>query len=113
MDRVLQVSGTQTLQTYLDWRQATFAEWVALRSIFDVCARDTGYKEGGYPGAVVETGGSGEIDEGRVRRYFGGGKRSTSTGIRQVWRGRGRGGGGGGGNYSDRGGRGAVVLVYW
>ena len=47
VDRVLQGLVTQPLQNYIDSSQATVAEWVALRSILDVCARDTGYKGGG------------------------------------------------------------------
>ena len=31
----------------MDRRQATVAEWVALRTIFDVCAVETGYEGGG------------------------------------------------------------------
>ena len=42
VDIVLQGVGTQPLQTYLDRRQATVAEWVALWTIFDVCVRETG-----------------------------------------------------------------------
>ena len=38
-NKVLQVVETQPLQTYLDRRQATVAEWMDLRHIFDVCAR--------------------------------------------------------------------------
>ena len=44
---VLQRAGTQPLRTYLDRRQATVAEWVALRSIFGSCTRETGYEGGG------------------------------------------------------------------
>ena len=44
VDKVLQRAGTQRLQTYLDRRHAAVAEWVALRTIFDVFARDMGYK---------------------------------------------------------------------
>ena len=44
--------------------------------------------------AVVETGGSGETDEGHNRRYLGGDKGATVTGIRKAWRGRWRGRGG-------------------
>ena len=46
-DKVLQGAGKQLLHTYLDRRQAKVAEWVALRPIFEVCARETGYEEGG------------------------------------------------------------------
>ena len=44
--KVLQGAGTHPLRTYMYWRQAKVAEWVALRPIFDVCARETGYEEG-------------------------------------------------------------------
>ena len=44
---MLQGAGTQPLQTYLDRRQATVAEWVALRPTFNVYARETSYKGGG------------------------------------------------------------------
>ena len=40
-------SRTHAIQNYLDKRQATVAEWVALRSIFEVCVRDMGYTGGG------------------------------------------------------------------
>ena len=38
-EKLLQGATTQPLQTYFDRRQAIVAEWVALRPIFDVCAR--------------------------------------------------------------------------
>ena len=43
-NKVLQGAGAQPLQTYLDRRQATVEEWVALRRIFDVCSRYMGYE---------------------------------------------------------------------
>ena len=46
-EKVLQGAGTQLIQNYLERRKATVAEWVALRSIFEVCARETGYGGGG------------------------------------------------------------------
>ena len=46
-EAVLQGAGTQSLRTYVDRRQATVAEWVALRPIFDVSVRETGYEGGG------------------------------------------------------------------
>ena len=94
-EAVLQGAGTQSLGTYVDRRQTTVAEWVALRPVFDVCTRETGYKEGGEtPGAMVEAGGSGESAEGHSRSYFGRGKGAVATGIGQVWQERGRVGGG-------------------
>ena len=43
-DIALQGTGTQPLQTYLVRSQATVEEWVALQTIFKVCARDMGYE---------------------------------------------------------------------
>ena len=45
--KFLQGAGTQPLRKYLDRRQATVSEWVSLRPIFDVCARETRYEGGG------------------------------------------------------------------
>ena len=42
-DRVLQAAGTKPLWEYMNKSQATVAEWVALRPIFEVCAKETGY----------------------------------------------------------------------
>ena len=42
-ETVLQGAKTQSLRTYVKKRQATVVEWVAIRPIFDVCARDMGY----------------------------------------------------------------------
>ena len=39
---VIQGEGTQNLRTYVYRQQATVAEWVSTRPIFDVCARETG-----------------------------------------------------------------------
>ena len=50
-DRVLQGEGTKLIQTYLEIRQATVVEWVALQTIFEVCARDVGYEGGGFSGS--------------------------------------------------------------
>ena len=44
---VLQGAVRQPLRTYINRRQATVAEWVLLRPIFNVCAREMGYKGGG------------------------------------------------------------------
>ena len=45
-DEFLLGVGTQTLRKHVDRQQATVAEWVATRPIFDVCARETGYEGG-------------------------------------------------------------------
>ena len=43
----IQGAGSQTLQAYVGRIQVTVAEWVYLRPIFGVCARETGYAGGG------------------------------------------------------------------
>ena len=43
---VLEKSGTQPLGAYIDRRQATLAEWVALRPILEVCDKEKAYKRG-------------------------------------------------------------------
>ena len=49
---------------------------------------------GEAPVVMMETGSSGETDEGHVRRYFGISKGSAVKGIWKVWQGQGSGGGG-------------------
>ena len=44
---MLQAEGTKPLQYYINRRQATVAEWVALRPILEVCEKETGYEGGG------------------------------------------------------------------
>ena len=39
---VLKASGNQDVQTYINRRQATVAQWVALHHIFKVCVGETG-----------------------------------------------------------------------
>ena len=46
-ESVQEAAGTQSARIYIEKRQATVAQWVALRPLFEVCARDTGYKGGG------------------------------------------------------------------
>ena len=41
-ESVLQASGTKPLNTYINKRQAKVADWVALRPIFEVFAKDAG-----------------------------------------------------------------------
>ena len=45
-ETVLEKSGTQPLGTYIDRRQATVAEWVALRPILEVCDKKEILQEG-------------------------------------------------------------------
>ena len=42
-DKVLEKAGTHSLGTYIERRQATVVEWMASRSILEICDRDTGY----------------------------------------------------------------------
>ena len=46
-EKVLEKVRTQSLGTYIDRRQSTVTEWVALHPILEVCDRETGYKGGG------------------------------------------------------------------
>ena len=39
--------GTQPDRIYIEQRQATVVQWVALRTLFEVFARETGYEGGG------------------------------------------------------------------
>ena len=52
-DIALHLSGTQLLRTYINRRQATVTEWVATRTIFEVCVQEeTGYTGGGRQQAL-------------------------------------------------------------
>ena len=44
---IREVAGTHPYMIYIEQRQATVAYWVALRPLFDICARETGYEGGG------------------------------------------------------------------
>ena len=44
---IREAAGTQSARIYIERRQATVAQWVVLRPLFDVCARETGYEGGG------------------------------------------------------------------
>ena len=39
-----EASRTQSDRVCMDGRQTTVAQWVALRPLFEVCARETGYE---------------------------------------------------------------------
>ena len=68
-------------------RQTTVAEWVTLRPIFDMCARETGYDAGGVSqGAFLGEGVSEEADEYHGIINFGISKGAVATGIRKAWR---------------------------
>ena len=41
---IQEVAGTPSARIYIERRQATVAQWVALRPLFEVCARETGYE---------------------------------------------------------------------
>ena len=42
-----EAAGTQSEIIYIEIWKATVAQWVALRPLFEVCARDPGYEGGG------------------------------------------------------------------
>ena len=44
---VLPAPGINPIKTSIGKRQATVSEWVDLRPIFEVCAKETGYEGGG------------------------------------------------------------------
>ena len=87
--------GEKPLRNYINKSQATVAEWVALRNIFKVCAKETVYEgRGKILKSVVVKGGCITIDEIHVKRYFGISVGVEAMRIRQAWWGQWRGGGG-------------------
>ena len=44
---IREAAGTWSERTYIERRQETVAQWVALRPLFQVCAKETGYEGGG------------------------------------------------------------------
>ena len=47
MEVAREAAGTHLARIHIEQRQETAAQWVALRPLFEVCARDTGYEGGG------------------------------------------------------------------
>ena len=47
LERLIQTAGTKPLWEYINKKQAMVVEWVALRPIFEVCAKEKGYEGGG------------------------------------------------------------------
>ena len=45
-NKVLQAAGTKPLREYIDKRQVKVLEWLALRPIFEVYAKETGWAGG-------------------------------------------------------------------
>ena len=43
---IREAAGTQSDRVCIEQRQATVTQWVALRSLFEVCSRETRYKRG-------------------------------------------------------------------
>ena len=79
---MLQAAGTKPLREYIDKRQATVAEWVALWTIFEVFAKETGDEGGGkIARAVVTAGGCGATTGGHVEKYLGRREGAAVTGI--------------------------------
>ena len=84
-ERVLQAEGTKLLREYIDKRQATVAEWVALRPIFEVCTKETGNGGGGKlrnPWWRQEA--AAQQLEARLKNILAAAGGATATGIRQV-----------------------------
>ena len=44
---VREAAGTQSMRIYIEQRQETVLQWVALRTLFEVCTRETGCEGGG------------------------------------------------------------------
>ena len=42
-----EAAGTQSDRIYIEIQQVTVVQWVALRPLFEVCTRKTGYEGGG------------------------------------------------------------------
>ena len=85
---MIQAEETKPLRDYINNRQAVLAEWVALRPIFEVCAKDTGYDGGRRLRELwwqQATCGCRTTAESHVKRYFGGSVGAVTTGIRQGW----------------------------
>ena len=62
---VREAVGTKSARTYIERRRATVEQWVVLRPLFEVCAKETWYEGGG--GAGGRLGGA----NGRQRNNFG------------------------------------------
>ena len=79
---MIQAEKTKTPREYIYNRQVTIAEWVALRTIFEVCTKDMGYEVGGrIARAVVTAGGCGATTGGHVEKYLGRREGAAVTGI--------------------------------
>ena len=44
---IREAAGNESAGIYVERQQTTVAQWVALRPLFEVCARETGYEGGG------------------------------------------------------------------
>ena len=93
-DSVIQEAGTQLLQTYIGWMQEAVEEWIALRTILEVCAKETGYEgrrmhqDPWWRQMTAKKHIRDTLD-----RDLCGSKGAAATGIRQNWQGQGMGGG--------------------
>ena len=47
VEGIQEAAGNQSARIYIEQRQATVAQWVELRPLFEVCTRETGYEVGG------------------------------------------------------------------
>ena len=69
---IREAAGTQSDRIYIERRQATMEQWVALRPLFGVCSMETGYEGGGaeVEGVVVPRG-DGKTTSGHSGRLAG------------------------------------------
>ena len=96
------MAGTKSLREYIDKGQATVAEWVALRPIFEVCAKESGYAGGGKSWEPWWKQEAAEQQLGDTLNKIGSSKGAAVTGIRKAWRGLGRWGGSISGSDGER-----------
>ena len=83
---MLHAAVKKPLRDYINKRQAMVAEWVALRPIFEVCAKKTGYEgRGKVSRAMVAIGCYRTTSESHVKIFFGGSVGWEVTGIWKVW----------------------------
>ena len=87
---MIQEAGTQLLQTYIGRMQEAVEEWIALRTILEVCAKETGYEgrrrhqDPWWRQMTAKKHMRGTLD-----RDLCGSKGAAATGIRQTWQGQG------------------------
>ena len=69
------------LLEYIERRQATILEWVALQAVFDVCAKETGFERGEVVQEAVAPDSRVMAAEDHTKRDFGSGKGAATIVI--------------------------------